>query len=282
MNEIRKNLLYVSKSAREPITCFYKRSQDKPEDYHMHLNSMCEIYVFVAGDADYIVENRCFPIEPYDVIILNPYEPHMPLLKNDRLYERYVFLLPLDTFSFMERDPMEILIHENRKGNNRISLSREKKALLRKHLQYFRTEWTRGDAVASTYAYSAILGMLALLNEHILSGEGTPIPTTAPDMPPVIADALRYVEDNLALPFTVETIAENFHISVPYLSRLFKATVRIGLKKYILLRRIGYAKKLLADGKSVTDACFGSGFNDCSYFIKVFKSYTGTTPYKCR
>ena len=43
------------------------------------------------------------------------------------------------------------------------------------------------------------------------------------------------------------------------------------------------AKRLLKDKNiSVIDACQQSGYNNVSYFIKVFQKYTGVTPAKYR
>ena len=285
MNIFETNEIRTHKDATEGITCVYHKAEGCPEDHRMHLNSMCEIYIFVAGEADYIVESRCFPLEPYDVLILNPYEPHTPLLKGRELYERFYFLVPVDSFVFMDNDPMDVLLKENKKGNNRISLPPEKKEQLKGLLETFKTGWQRRDRVASLSAYSAFLGILSLLGGHILGqslGEpaGTEGYKETDDMPPIILDVLRYIEKHLAEDFSEEDLAANFHISAPYLSRLFKNKIKMGLKKYVLLRRVGVAKKVLSSGKSVTETCFECGFNDCSYFIKVFKTYTGVTPYK--
>ena len=37
---------------------------------------------------------------------------------------------------------------------------------------------------------------------------------------------------------------------------------------------------MLDEGADVTSVCYDCGFNDCSYFIKVFKSYVGMTPFR--
>ena len=42
------------------------------------------------------------------------------------------------------------------------------------------------------------------------------------------------------------------------------------------------AKRILEQGASVTEACYESGFNDCSYFIKCFRKSVGFTPYQYR
>lgn len=285
MKIFENNELRTHKDAAEGIACVYHKAEGRPEDHRMHLNSMCEIYVFVAGNADYIVESRCFSLEPYDVIILNPYEPHTPLLKSEGMYERFYFLVPVEALSFMENDPMDILLKENRRGNNRLRLPPEKKEQMKRHLEAFKSKWQRRDRVATLSAYGEFLGILSLLNEHILelSSDDSVREVSyeeTNDMPPIILDVLRYIEKHLAEDFSEEDLADNFHISAPYLSRLFKNKIKMGLKKYVLLRRVGVAKKVLSSGKSVTEACFECGFNDCSYFIKVFKTYTGVTPYK--
>ncbi len=281
-----KNQLRTYKDISSGILCVYRNYIGYAQEFNMHLNGMLEIYCFVEGEADYIVESRCYSLEPYDIMILNPYEPHTPILKKDGMpYERFYFHIPVDAFSFMDNDPMDIILRENIKGNNRISLPPEKKEKLKALLEVFKTNWSPRDRVSSFSGYSSLLGILTLLNEHIseLSSSGmsgVAAYESADDMPPIIFDVLRYIEKNISSGFSESELAENFHISAPYLSRLFKSHIKMGLKKYILLHRVGHAKKLLSNDMSVTDTCFACGFNDCSYFIKVFKTYTGMTPYK--
>ncbi len=281
-----KNQFRTHKDVSAGILCAYRKDSGIAAEFNMHLNGMLEIYCFVEGDADYIVESRCYAIEPYDIMILNPYEPHTPLLKRDGVgYERFYFHIPVDAFSYMENDPMDIILNENKKGNNRISLPPDKKEQLKELLKVFKTGWSPRDRVAALSGYSSLLGILTLLNDHILGlanldSSGLAAYENVDDMPPIIFDVLRYIERNISTCFSESELAENFHISAPYLSRLFKSHIKMGLKKYILLYRVGHAKKLLSGDMSVTDTCFACGFNDCSYFIKVFKAYTGMTPYK--
>ena len=65
---------------------------------------------------------------------------------------------------------------------------------------------------------------------------------------------------------------------VAYLSRLFKQYVGTSVYNYITVTRIANAQKLLKNGATVTEACFCSGFEDCSNFIRTFKKLTGETP----
>ena len=280
-----KNLLWSSKDASEPISCFFKRNWAYSENYSIHLSNYWEIYILVEGEADRIVEDRCFSVRPYDVVILNPYESHSHRITKRDWYERLYFWIPSDAFAFMKTDPMESLMRENGKGHNLICLPPEKKEALKGLLDVFKQEWSRGDRATELAGFGAFMGILSLLNEHIATladgqESSASLYETPVDIPPIILDVLRYIEKHLVEDFSEEDIARNFHISAPYLSRLFKNKIKMGLKRYVLLRRVGVAKKVLSSGKSVTEACFECGFNDCSYFIKVFKAYTGVTPYK--
>jgi AraC-like DNA-binding protein len=282
---ILKNAVWSGKDASGPISCFYKSYKAYSENYNIHLSNFWEIYILVEGETDRIVEDRCYSMEPYDIIILNPYEPHSHRIKRPGLYERVYFWVPTDAFSFMKSNPMDALIQENGRGNNLICLPPEKKEILKGLLAVFKQEWQKGDRSAELAGFGAFMGVLSLLNEHIeavVEGEEVAAPTheTMGDIPPVVFDVLRYIENNVSLSLSEEDLAARFHISTSYLSRLFKKHIGQGLKKYMVVRKIGRAKKLLDGGKTVTETCFECGFNDCSYFIKVFKTYTGVTPYK--
>jgi len=46
----------------------------------------------------------------------------------------------------------------------------------------------------------------------------------------------------------------------------------------IQIKKIALAKSMLIAGSNVTETCFACGFNDCSYFIRIFRKYAGMTP----
>ena len=127
--------------------------------------------------------------------------------------------------------------------------------------------------------YSLFLQFVDIIIKNLGNSADDHIAKNAQQFPQILSDVLRYIDENLTEIKTAEEIADNFHISSPYLSSMFKSYTNIGIKKYIQLRKISYAKSLLDNGRNVTEACFESGFNSCSYFIKTFKEHIGTTPF---
>ena len=68
-----------------------------------------------------------------------------------------------------------------------------------------------------------------------------------------------------------------------YFSTLFKQSCGSSFKEYLNSIRIEESKKLLAaTDRSILDIALSIGFEDQSYFTKVFKKYTGLTPKQYR
>ena len=83
------------------------------------------------------------------------------------------------------------------------------------------------------------------------------------------------IKENISLVM----ISQTCNISQSYLSRLFRQNLGISVMDYIHLRKLKHAKMYLAfTDMSMTDIAFRMGYNEGSYFSKVFKKYEGITP----
>ena len=93
-----------------------------------------------------------------------------------------------------------------------------------------------------------------------------------------------YIGANFDKPdFSVETMAEEFHISRSYLSRAYRACRSQTLSVAIRNRRLAEARELLKDGNiSVEAVAARVGYGDVSHFIKIFKNSEGVTPKQYR
>ena len=90
----------------------------------------------------------------------------------------------------------------------------------------------------------------------------------------------RYIQDNYANPALCATfIAEQFCISVSYLSRIFKADMGVGLVDYIHRIRVDASKELLQNTDTpLPNVATMVGFSNRWVFTRVFKQLEGTTP----
>ena len=88
---------------------------------------------------------------------------------------------------------------------------------------------------------------------------------------------LDWIDSNLTEPITLSSLAKKTGLSEKYICRIFKLYTSKTVTDYINERRIERACIEMAT-KSITEAAFASGFNELSYFCKLFKRYKGRTP----
>lgn len=91
---------------------------------------------------------------------------------------------------------------------------------------------------------------------------------------------LKYIKNNLSEPITLQGICDEFGVSQPYLSRLFRRYSSMSFKDYLTELRINSAVSLMKEtnGMLLKDIAEIVGYRDPFYFSKVFKSTTGRTP----
>ena len=89
---------------------------------------------------------------------------------------------------------------------------------------------------------------------------------------------LETVNENLISIKTVEDITRLTHFSASYIHQLFKKHLNITPHKYLTVKKMENARALLVAGCSISEACFGSGFDNYANFITGFKKHFGVTP----
>lgn len=92
--------------------------------------------------------------------------------------------------------------------------------------------------------------------------------------------AVQYVNENYAQPLSMQSVCDEIGISQTYLSRLFRKYSDTTFNAYLTRCRMEAAKKLLREKPELLlrDVAACVGYDDSSYFTKVFHQYTGQTP----
>lgn len=95
----------------------------------------------------------------------------------------------------------------------------------------------------------------------------------------IIKKAISYINENYKMDVTLDMVANLIHMNSSYFSTLFKKEVGQSFSAYLNKVRIERSKQLLKNSDfSVLDIALQVGFEDQSYFTKVFKSITKMTP----
>ncbi|WP_116789085.1 AraC family transcriptional regulator [Flavobacterium psychrotrophum] len=95
---------------------------------------------------------------------------------------------------------------------------------------------------------------------------------------PIVAIA-EYIRANITAPVNLKDLSEKACMSTTSFYRYFKRELGMSPIEFILNEKIKHAKQLLKNpGIQINEVCFMSGFDDCNYFIRLFKKHEGITP----
>lgn len=94
-----------------------------------------------------------------------------------------------------------------------------------------------------------------------------------------ISKAVEYIKRNFQSKLTLKQTADYVSFSPSYFSKIFCEEMKCSFSQYLNKVRIENAKILLQGGNlSLADIALMCGFEDQSYFTKIFKSVTGVSP----
>ena len=130
------------------------------------------------------------------------------------------------------------------------------------------------------YSYSILeKGILSLssayrnlLKEHIKKGKNTGN----------ISRIINYIKDNYSdSDLSLQHVADEFHVSASYLSRIINQKIGISFIEYLTEIRLNKAIELLSadnDDVYIYKIAKSVGYNSQHYFSRIFKSKTGFSP----
>ena len=99
----------------------------------------------------------------------------------------------------------------------------------------------------------------------------------------LITQATRYLEEQYSQKLTLRELARHLHINESYLSKLFKKELGMNFTDYLNELRINKSIQLIEEtSMSLLEIAIHIGFEDQSYYTKIFKKVTGRTPRQYR
>ncbi|MBO5649760.1 MAG: helix-turn-helix domain-containing protein [Clostridia bacterium] len=230
-----------------------------------HIHDFYEIYVNLAGDVSFLVEDNLYAIARGDIILSAPNKLHRCIYHSDCVHEHFCVWM---------KDIPYAPLKEQMKNSHKIVLPDQQRDALIQHCFTFNN--CHDDPSLQFRAAQSFFGILDIISSGAVQSQ------TGPQiLPEPLSEIMNYISSRFKDPTCTTTqICKDFYISKSTLCRRFHRYLQTTPSDYIESKRLSEAKKLLLTGHSVQNACISSGFSDCSYFIMRFRRKFGITPYR--
>ncbi len=267
---------FYYEQADDVIEYHHKKSIGAEHDYHLH--ERYEIYFLVEGHLNYFVNQSTYSMKSGELLIVNNTEIHTHSLQKNKYYERILILFEPSLprlLNYQDFDLLKCFTNRLPGENNKIRLTTVQLEELMRLFYKLETVSIKQDIKSNVLKLTVFVELLVFINEIFENNHST---TSIPTIPGKLSPILEYIDQNLCEDLSLETLEKMFFINRFYLSRIFKNNTGISIHQYIMLKRIIRARMLLKEGNNVTKACYASGFNDYSNFIRIFKKLVGVLP----
>lgn len=249
----------------------YAPDASRPE---MHLHNGCEIFCFVSGKAEYLVESARYPLEAGSLLIMRPAESHIVRILGSKRYERYTVNFPLSAADAV--DPERVLMKpflDRPLGAGNLYLPSELGGV--SAVRSFERIFSRGDDYAAEV--EARIRLLSILDAISAAYQRRADSDLLPAQN-LSGQILSYITEHLFDELSIPMLAERFFVSRSQFSRIFKNAAGVSPWEYITLKRLTAAREKIHSGVPASKACVDCGFGDYSAFYRAHKKLFGTAP----
>ena len=93
-----------------------------------------------------------------------------------------------------------------------------------------------------------------------------------------LENIFTYVEQHFDKEIEIEEVAKLANLTLPAFCNFFKKATQITFTEFVNRYRINKACLLMVQDKSISECSYSCGFNNVTYFNRMFKKYTDKTP----
>lgn len=235
------------------------------ENYANHMHTYCEIVLFVTGDVNYNIDGNMYAPKKYDLMFIPKDTYHFLLPYCDTTYENYVLSFRSDIISQEQYNkvfsyPYIVNVSEmpfildffSRLDNYKTFLSNKDFEDIAKCM------------IKELLIYCSYIDKTAYSSE--ISNN------------PIVKNVISYITKNIKAPLNIRIIADSLGLSTSYIQNTFSKNMNIGLKQYILKRKIFAARNDIRQGEHPVSVSLDYGFNDYSCFYRNYKKILGSSP----
>lgn len=249
-------------------------------EVNFHNHEFYEIYIPLSGKVTYLIEGNSYKPHAWDIILINNRELHRPVVESGEPYERIVIWVRPGFAASRSAGSTNLRMCFESPSHSGARLLRPGSGMLediKSAVNRFEKACAGGSYGSDILKSTCLTELLVHLNAAFLeaAGSGNEEDIIFNER---ISSIIQYINRNITEELSLDKLADKFYTSKYHLLREFKKYSGFTLHKFILQKRLLFARALLREGMSVSEACTKSGFRDYSNFIRSFRQEFGVPP----
>lgn len=241
--------------------------------YHPEIEITCVLY----GSGTRHIGNHLSNYENGDLVFIGSNLPHSGFgLNATDPHEEIVLQIKEEVIKHaaLNRPEMEAVQDLMERSKYGILFRGETKAAVTKKLDFLKD----APPFEKYLELLTILQMLAVSTEYSLLNTQVTLSTTINKHKNRLQKVFTFVEQHYNEEVDIKKVAAMVNLSVPSFCNYFKKTTHITFTELLNRYRIQRACFLLKQDKTIAEISYECGFNNVTYFNKVFKSIVNKTP----
>lgn len=258
--------IIVSNSPDQPYYAGTFEDTKDPEVEWPHRHNFYSLVWFTAGSGINVIDFEEYKIRANRLFIMQPHQVH------NWSYSLGTkgYVLVFDPYFFSDQ------VEEHRTPY--IDLASEQAVFFRSFFKNLIYEFTLDDPLSKKALPASIAYILVLTHRLAARQSKGSLPQSA-----ALTRFSALISENISRPLTVGSYAEGLKLPTEKLNDLCYQKLGLSAKQFILNKKMTEAKRLLFfTDFSVKEIAFQLGFEDSSYFSRIFKQKTRYSPMEFR
>ena len=251
---------------------------DSKFDFTYHYHDFYKLLIHIQGQVTYHIEGKDYALSPYDTLLISPGEIHKPEVTRSSTYERIIAYISESFFETLEKYDtcLKKCFEDAKKTKSHVVRFSSPSPEFAQIIDTMKSCYTPKLYGSELLKRIKLQEYIILLNQNLQSdSHALLVPSTANEK---ICEVIQYINENIHTNLSIPRIAESLYVHPSYLMHLFKKETGYTIGKYISEKRLFMANQLIADGKSITEACYLSGYQNYGTFYHAYKARYGSSP----
>ena len=267
--------LYISRVVRD-----FKFTMS---DVHIHYNDY-EVYYLLEGERCYFIGTKIYHLKQGSLVFVRRNVIHKTALSREAHHDRILLEISRSYLESVFAITGELTLHDFFQDDCIIlSLESEEQNFITELLLALGRELGTKNSGFRLLAKSLVAELFIYAKR--MENKTNPSASSRTDDPRhrQIEQIACYIAENCCSPLSLNSIAEQFYMNKCYLSRIFKEITGFTVNGYLHARRIQKARSLLIqNSKNISEVSEAAGYENLTYFERVFKKHTGMSPLEYR